>query len=217
MKPSDTLHKIEAFWEVNLCPCKKSPIEVRNVGRIDLTELLAYLEFNEGVEVGTEEGVYAEALCKANPNLHLTCVDPWEAYKGYREHVTQPVLDALHELAQDRLSPFNCTLIPKYSIEAMQGIPNESLDFVYIDGNHDLGHTISDIVGWSPKVKSGGIVSGHDYVRRSKHDPALCHVIEAVHAYVSAYHINPWMLLGTKDILQGEVRDKARSWMWVKP
>lgn len=217
MKPSDTLRKIEALWAVNLCKCKKSPIDVRNVDRESLAELLSDLQFNLGVEVGTEEGLYAEVLCKANPALALTCVDPWLTYQGYREHVSQPVMDALFSLAQDRLSPYNVTFIQKFSSDALLQIPDSSLDFVYIDGNHDFLNVTTDIVGWSKKVKSGGIVSGHDYVRRSKNDPAKCHVVEVVNAYTQAYHIHPWMILGAKDRTENELRDKARSWMWVKP
>jgi hypothetical protein len=217
MKPSDTLRKIEALWGVNLCKCKRSPVEIPNVGRLDLAELFADLGFNKGAEVGTEEGFYAKQLCEANSALSLTCVDPWIAYEGYREHVTDEVYDALFNLAKSNLATYDVTFLRKFSTDALEDVPDESLDFVYIDANHDLPHVIEDLVGWSKKVKVGGIISGHDYIRRSIREPVLCHVVEAVQAYTSAYHVKPYMILGRRACLKNEVRDRPRSWMWVKP
>jgi hypothetical protein len=37
------------------------------------------------------------------------------------------------------------------------------LDFVYIDANHEYEHVLEDVRAWAPKVRAGGIVSGHDY------------------------------------------------------
>ena len=91
---------------------------------------------------------------------------------------------------------------------------DESLDFVYIDGNHGLKNVVHDIVEWSQKVRKGGIVSGHDY--RNPQNNRSYHVVQAVNAYMVAYKIMPWFILGSKRVLKGEVRDGARSWMFVK-
>jgi predicted O-methyltransferase YrrM len=49
------------------------------------------------------------------------------------------------------------------SKEASIIIPDGSLDFVFIDANHEYECILEDIKLWTPKVRSGGIVSGHDY------------------------------------------------------
>ena len=49
------------------------------------------------------------------------------------------------------------------SEEASKHFENESLDFVFIDGLHDYESVKNDISYWYPKVKVGGIISGHDY------------------------------------------------------
>lgn len=41
--------------------------------------------------------------------------------------------------------------------------PDESLDFVYLDAGHDYADVHKDIDAWRLKVKSGGILAGHDY------------------------------------------------------
>jgi hypothetical protein len=34
--------------------------------------------------------------------------------------------------------------------------------------------------------------------------------------YTEAYRIKPWFVLGAKQADDGEIRDRWRSWMWVK-
>jgi hypothetical protein len=81
-------------------------------------------------------------------------------------------------------------------------IPDGSLDFVYIDGLHDFEAVILDIVYWSRKVRSGGIVSGHDYCWAFKSG-----VIAAVDAYTRGLGITSWYLTN---------KDREPSWLWVK-
>jgi predicted O-methyltransferase YrrM len=39
----------------------------------------------------------------------------------------------------------------------------EILDFVFIDANHSYAAVTEDLMHWTPAVKSGGLVAGHDY------------------------------------------------------
>ena len=54
-------------------------------------------------------------------------------------------------------------IIIEPSVEASKRFDKGSLDFVYIDANHSYEAVKQDIISWIPKVKSGGIISGHDY------------------------------------------------------
>jgi hypothetical protein len=49
------------------------------------------------------------------------------------------------------------------SIQASKMYKDRSLDFVFIDGSHEYEDVKEDIYYWYPKVKRGGIISGHDY------------------------------------------------------
>jgi hypothetical protein len=46
--------------------------------------------------------------------------------------------------------------------EAAKLIPDESLDFVFIDADHSYEGCNADIKNWGPKVKRGGYIMGHD-------------------------------------------------------
>jgi hypothetical protein len=194
---------------------KRLPLEIANVGRDDLAGLFAELGYSIGAEIGVERGLYSEVLCRANPDLMLYGIDAWQAYKGYRDHVSQDKLDGFYHEAQTRMASYDWHAVRKFSMQAVGDFKDRSLDFVYIDGNHTLPYVINDILEWSKKVRKGGIMSGHDY-RRSKRLVSQNHVVYAVNCYCQAYRVRPWFLFGRRERREGEVRDTARSWAWVK-
>ena len=205
----ETLDYIIDKWQLDVR--RRSPIEIPGVGRNDLAVLFGELGFRVGAEIGTEQGVYAEMLCRANPGLRLYCVDPWLAYRGYRDHVSQSQLDSFYEAVKVRLAAYDVRLVRAFSVEAAMGVEEGSLDFVYIDANHDLLHVIEDITAWAPKVRPGGIVSGHDYVEHKNYSNAM-HVLPALQAYTRSYQVTPWFVLGTK-LEVSVARDRPRSWL----
>jgi len=44
-------------------------------------------------------------------------------------------------------------------------IPDRSVDFVYLDGDHSSAALMEDISRFLPKIKPGGFLGGHDYNR----------------------------------------------------
>jgi hypothetical protein len=199
----------------NLKHTKKLPIEIPDTNRVTLAQLFSELEYKVGAEIGVEQGLYSKQLCESNPGLKLYCVDAWKAYSGYRDHVSQEKIDSFYEISKQRLVAYDAHLIRKFSVDASKDFEDNSLDFVYIDGNHEFSHVSADICAWVPKVKNGGIVAGHDYIRRKNKDYQM-HVVDVVNAYTSAMQINHWFVLGSKDKKPGELRDDARSWFFVK-
>ena len=191
------------------------PVEVPNMGRSALAALFADLGFTEGVEIGVKEGDYSVELLAANPALHLRSVDPWMVREDYRDGRGQPLFNQFYETAKQRLSVFGARseVIRGFSLDVAQTLPDRSLDFVYIDGHHSFQATTNDIVEWSKKVKIGGIIAGHDYCRYAYGSDIA--VKEVVDAYTYAHRITPWWVLGRKAKVDGEIRDRHRSFLWV--
>ncbi len=191
----------------------QSLIEIPNTGRFQtLAPLFHDLGFKTGAEIGVFEGKYSECICKANPGVELYCVDSWinydDFYIGGMEEAEQN--------ARERLKNYSCHFLHTTSVEALSHILDESLDFVYIDGNHEFPYVAMDVAFWSKKVKTGGIVSGHDY-SRGQRPRSNMHVPYVVLGYAEAYNIKPLFILGRGAKIEGEIRDTRRSWMWVKP
>lgn len=195
-------------------PGVPSPVELPGADRRTLAEVFAALGHTRGAEIGVEEGKYSEVLLRTIPGLHLTCVDPWLVYPEYRSRLDQEQVDGLRASCLRRLSPWaNVRFIELRSVEAARLVDDGSLDFVYIDANHSLEHVVADIAAWSPKVRKGGIVSGHDWIRMRSHLAEQIHVQAAVEAWTKCYRIEPWFVLGLKSEKRPE---RARSWFWVK-
>ncbi len=197
-------------------PTSTLPVVVPNVGRDDLAGWFAELGFQTGAEIGVKEGDYSVRLLERIPGLTLYSVDPWLVRFDYRDHRPQAVFDGYERKARARLAAFSGSIVIKaLSRDALVHVPDGSLDFVYVDGAHSFANVAHDLEGWSRKVRAGGIMSGHDYCRYRPE--ANIHVVEAVHGFTEAYKIKPWFVLGRKEKTNGEVRDRHRSFLWVKP
>ena len=201
---------------LNLDLTQKSPIEIPDFGRDTLAYLFAELGFKKGVEVGVQEGKYSKILLDANPGVELFGVDPYVPYRWYRDFTRSETINKHYEAAHALLDGYpNYTFIRKMSTDAVNDFKDGSLDFVYLDGNHEFMHVAQDISLWQKKLRPGGILSGHDYIKRPM--PTATHVYQVVNSYTSAYEVKPWFILGRQAKDEGLIRDKERSWMWVKP
>ena len=208
----DTLKYILDKFNLSYSKNTHFPLEIPDFDRTDLAKLFKELGFKEGVEVGVEKGIYSEIICKTNPGVKLHCVDAWERYKGYRDFVES--MEPNYEETKWRLHQYDCNLIKKYSMDAVKDFKDNSLDFVYIDGNHDFQHITNDLVEWRKKIRVGGIIAGDDY--RKHPIPSVMHVAEVVNLYTRLYDIKPWFVLGLKAKTKGLKRDNNRNFMWVK-
>lgn len=195
---------------------KGKPAEIPDCSRDDLPQFFVEMGFKTGAEIGVYKGEFSEEFAKAG--LKLFAIDPWKEYKGYGVTRNQDKLDSQYEQTKKVLAPYpNSTIIRKTSMEAVEDFEDESLDFVYIDGNHEFRYIAEDLHEWTKKVKKGGIVSGDDffYTKLGK-GKNLWHVAHVLTAYIATFGISNWYLLGRKRSAEGEKRDKWRSWMFIK-
>lgn len=153
--------------------------------RIELAKYFHELGYTKGAEIGVFDGHYAELLCQNIPGVKLYGIDCWEVYRGYRDHKFQKSMDEAYLKAVIKMIPFNTQLIKLYSDQAFKLFPDEYFDFVFIDGNHAYEYVKQDIAFWGPKVKRGGIISGHDYYVTHTGNVG---VINAVDEYVKEHN-----------------------------
>ena len=219
----ETLEKVKQKFNVNIN--EKSPIFLKEQNRYeDLTVLFRELGFKVGAEIGVSKGRYSKFLLVKIPKLKLFCIDPYMAYNEYVEanrEGGQETLNEHYEKAKGRLSKYDAIFVKKTSMEAVKDFEDESLDFVFIDGNHTFEYAVNDIAEWYKKVRKGGIVSGHDFWNSIEiedkrlwiENPTpeerikLCQVKEAVIGWTKANKIEPWFVLTGR-------RDK--TWFWIK-
>jgi len=185
------------------------PIELRDFHRNDLAQLFAELGFKRGAEIGVAEGRYSEVLLKANPECELLLVDPWHAYSENPQNKPNDKHEFAYNEVVRKTKDYPNVIIEKgYSMDVVRHLLYDSLDFVYVDANHLFDECIQDIVEWSKRVRSGGIVSGDDYYGLDQKRWAGGGVVEAVQAYTNAHRIPIWYIFAGH---------KSTDFMWVKP
>ena len=180
-----------------------SPVRLEKFGRRELVKLYHTLGYMRGAEIGVAEGRHAKQLCDYNPGVYLLCVDPWIRYVGNPCDGPQKQHNRNIGIAKRILEPFDCEIIQAFSMDAVKGVELDSLDFVYIDANHAFEFAMMDIIEWARRVRSGGIVSGHDYWPLVRDGG----VVQAVDAYVLTHGVEEWFLTS---------EDKQKSWFWIR-
>lgn len=78
------------------------------------------------------------------------------------------------EAIKDEWGTVKVVSLPETSLEGAKHFEDESLDLVFLDGDHTKESVWRDIKAWWPKVKVGGTLSGHDF------QPAFMGVVNAV-------------------------------------
>ena len=108
-----------------------------------------------GMEVGVRGGQHAVYILKLDIK-RLYLVDP------YRLSYSSNAND-WYRAAHDLTSPHfrKVTWLVMTSEEAAR-ILNDTLDFVYIDGDHSYEAVKRDLEMWYPKIRKGGVLCGHD-------------------------------------------------------
>jgi hypothetical protein len=145
-----------------------------------IAQLVREHGWTHGVEIGVADGRCADSVLNACPELELAVVDPWAPQHGH--HGPENWADWPHAqfeaMTRNRLARYGARarVIRAYSEDAADMFAPESLDFVFLDGDHSEEGVRLDIACWRPKIRPGGALLGHDIawpgVRRAVED--LC-------------------------------------------
>lgn len=130
-----------------------------------LEGLIRQNKFKQGVEVGVFMGFHSGHLLEASRTIKLWGVDVYKVLPGAGyDNMTNQYFQNLYNEVNEKLSySRRFSIIRKPSIQAAKKFQNNQLDFVYLDADHRYSAIKSDLIAWTPKVKEGGIISGHDY------------------------------------------------------
>lgn len=157
------------------------------------------VEIKAIAEIGVFRGKTSKMLRTLFPEAKLYLVDPWELYEEYRQEAAGPISHkagdyerAFAQVQRHFGADGKVEILRKTSVEAAPVVP-DGLDLVFIDGNHSYEYVRRDIDLWYPKVRTGGMISGHDY------DPVVFpQVVRAVNGYFGMENIivgssNTWL------------------------
>lgn len=119
------------------------------------------------VEIGTWVGhmtVHMGKYAKANNGM-VMAVDNFKGTGSPLEEVCKN--SNPREMLEQNLKAFKVndyvTIKEGDSPEISKQFEDNSIDLVFIDGDHRYSSVVKDIKSWFPKVKKGGFIAGHDY------------------------------------------------------
>ena len=127
------------------------------------------------VEIGCWKGRSAAFLAveiiNSGKNIKFDCVDPWWDWweEDPEDGPENTFVGSLYEQFLENMKPAENYYTPlrMTSIEAAALYKDNSLDFVFIDANHNYKAVKEDILAWLPKVKLGGVIAGDEYSNKS--------------------------------------------------
>lgn len=162
-----------------------------------------------GAEIGIGDGYHASFFLSELDIDFVFLIDPHVAFENMRRVWTPEEVGRWEKNAHINLDKYKHKIrwIKEKSTDAAKFVPDNSLDFVYIDGNHDYEFVVKDISLYYPKLKMGGLLSGHDYDYES--------VKRAVNEFVHKENLR----LHLEDMGPGQYggkRFKPDWWVWKK-
>ena len=153
-------------------------------------------------EIGVYQGAFASKLLAGCPKLsRYYMIDPWKHLSNWNKplnkddrFLNEAMKKAVEatDFAQNRRKILRGT-----TIEVIDEIPDKSLDFAYIDGDHTLRGILIDLIRVAPKMRRGGWLAGDDLISNIWHhgpnfEPTLVFPI-AVH-FAEAMGMEIWGL-----------------------
>ena len=143
-------------------------------------------QYKNIAEVGIGYGTHAKQILKNTSIEKIYLIDPMKYYPNdqFADTImnTVPIVpnnqfNELYDCINQYLSDYKEKVVwfRKESISiTIDEIPDQSLDCVFIDGNHEYQYVLDDLQFWSKKVRPGGQLLGDDYwmsdVARAVHD-----------------------------------------------
>ena len=118
--------------------------------------------WNSGAEIGVLSGRLHFKLLVRCPGLSMIAVDSWKDKSGSCTYQNQ---EANRAEFYDRSRTYGSRdrILEMDSLSAAADIPDESLDFIFIDADHSYDGCRKDILHWIPKLKQTGWILGHDF------------------------------------------------------
>lgn len=162
--------------------------------RYGIHTILNSKEYKIGIEVGSFEGEFAKIILSRWDGI-LYSLDVWRKLdeKEYEDTSNKTPYETLYKVI-DNVNDYvdRSVLIRTTSEYGSKMFPDEYFDFVYIDANHRYEYAKEDIDLWYPKVKKGGMMSGHDYIKEyyeyTKRSKMVGNDVKIYSAQTGEYH-----------------------------
>ena len=134
-------------------------------------------------EIGSWQGRSAYAVACALPaGSRLRLIDnfsgPTTREAPNRDACRQRLEATMAKMRVDAAPGLDVKLLVGDSAAYARNYNDQSFDAMFIDGDHAYAKVVADIVAWRPKIKSGGLICGHDFTNKCGVEPAVRTLID---------------------------------------
>lgn len=115
------------------------------------------------VEIGSYQGESTTLFAHYFKPKSLYAIDPFvNGYDEFDGSSTGDFTNVIYNFNL-RIQQFPCIKhIKDFSVAASTKFEDNSLDFVYVDGDHTYDAVLNDVKAYVPKIRVGGYIGGHD-------------------------------------------------------
>ena len=141
----------------------------RSSSRVDFwVDFVRRARVQRMVEVGVYQGDFSALLlehCQGIEKYYM--VDPWRHLDDWNKPANEEdtVFDRFFQAARTKtdFAADRRVILRGKTTEVIDQIPDEELDFAYVDGDHTLKGIAIDLIRVFPKVRAGGFIGGDDF------------------------------------------------------
>ena len=136
-------------------------------------KLLEYCEAGKvWAEVGVAEGFFSDKILKIYKPAKLYMIEyEAESVKNLKERFSKEIREGTVQVLHGD------------SCEKLASLPDNELDYVFLDATHDYEQPARELALCKKKVKVDGMIMGHDYTRFSMWEAGQYGVVEAVNEF----------------------------------
>lgn len=139
------------------------------------------------IEIGARYGESTKLLLKYLNIRNYYIIDPYCSYDEYEHDGFNDIIkdkdDEIFNKVKNELQIYNTYVNKNTNLifnrtfsnneETIQSIKNESIDLIFIDGNHSYKYVLEDLENYYPKLVKNGILCGDDFFMRLKKNDIL--------------------------------------------
>jgi len=154
-------------------------IKIKIATRYDFVKLINEMNLKVGVELGVNYGAYSDFLL-SNSNLEkLYSIDSWStdysetlAASFKKWTINHGEVEEAEAASREILSKYGqrSVIIKGNSFDVASQFEDNSIDFIFFDAGHRFTGFALDMINWWPKIKTGGLIAGHDCWRKYRYE-----------------------------------------------
>jgi hypothetical protein len=160
-------------------------------------------------EIGVWRGNFSQTILHVTQPKTLYLIDPWQTNKdatyskSWYGAKSSTDMEAIHQSVRDRfreqIERGVVSVVRGPSEAGLRGLPDEHLDFAYVDGDHTFEGVQSDLDLCYAKVKTSGFICGDDYLLGKWWKDG---VVRAVNEFIGRRRVRIVMFLDAQFLLQ---------------